>query len=579
MRPLAAQAARWALPLLVAGLTTISVQAQTPAASDTAFQRGSRVPLPKLNARQTESLALLGKVWGFAKYYHPAVAAGKYNWDAELFRVMPQVLAAPGTKARNAVLSAWLTSLGAVPACADCAKASAQPVHQQPDLAWLTDKKLLGAALSQQLVHLRDNRHQGAGYYIKQGGAGNPDFTHEAGYGHMTSPDAGYRLLALFRYWNMVQYFFPDKYLIGEDWNKVLPEFVPRFAQAATAEQYRLAVLELVARIHDTHGVVSEKDAGIRRIWGDYVSPVLVCWVQEQPVVAKISLTTFGVQTPLQKGDVVTRVDGVPVASIIKRWRPLFSASNDMALMTLICQNLLRGNTAQAQIDVLRAGNPLQLSVTRYLPDAIAAAPLAVASTDSSYRILPANIGYIHMGRLLPSQVARTMQALKDTKGIVIDLRAYPNFNTFRLLPGYFLQQAAPFAKFTEPDLSFPGRFVQSAVVSVTPNPSQFYTGKVAVLVNEDTRSLGEYTTMALQLNPRATVLGSTTAGADGNVSPIVLPGDLTTRFSGLAVFYPDGRETQRVGIIPTVKVAPSVEGVRAKRDEVLEKAVALLSQ
>jgi len=43
---------------------------------------------------------------------------------------------------------------------------------------------------------------------------------------------------------------------------------------------------------------------------------------------------------------------------------------------------------------------------------------------------------------------------------------------------------------------------------------------------------------------------------------------------SGIGVFYPDKKPTQRIGIIPDVEVKPTIEGIRAGRDEVLEAAV-----
>jgi C-terminal processing protease CtpA/Prc len=43
---------------------------------------------------------------------------------------------------------------------------------------------------------------------------------------------------------------------------------------------------------------------------------------------------------------------------------------------------------------------------------------------------------------------------------------------------------------------------------------------------------------------------------------------------SGIGVYYPDGKETQRIGIIPDVEVKPTIEGIKNERDEVLEKAV-----
>ena len=69
-------------------------------------------------------------------------------------------------------------------------------------------------------------------------------------------------------------------------------------------------------------------------------------------------------------------------------------------------------------------------------------------------------------------------------------------------------------------------------------------------------------------------MVGSTTAGADGNVSRIPLPGGLHTMISGIGIFYPDKRPTQRIGIVPDVEVKPTLDGVRAGRDEVLEAAL-----
>ena len=79
---------------------------------------------------------------------------------------------------------------------------------------------------------------------------------------------------------------------------------------------------------------------------------------------------------------------------------------------------------------------------------------------------------------------------------------------------------------------------------------------------------------MAFRAAANTTVVGSTTAGADGNVSAIPLPGGLRTMISGIGVFYPDGSPTQRVGIIPDLEVRPTIAGVREGRDEVLEAAV-----
>jgi C-terminal processing protease CtpA/Prc len=130
-----------------------------------------------------------------------------------------------------------------------------------------------------------------------------------------------------------------------------------------------------------------------------------------------------------------------------------------------------------------------------------------------------------------------------------------------------------PFARFTEADPANPGAFLWGATAAHAPSAPTF-TGAVVILVDEVSQSQAEYTTMAFRVAPNAVVVGSTTAGADGNVSRIPLPGNVEGMISGIGVFYPDRTPTQRIGIVPDLVVRPTVEGIRAGRDEVLEAGV-----
>ncbi len=84
---------------------------------------------------------------------------------------------------------------------------------------------------------------------------------------------------------------------------------------------------------------------------------------------------------------------------------------------------------------------------------------------------------------------------------------------------------------------------------------------------------------MALRLAPHATAIGSTTAGADGNVSQFYLPGGISTLISGIGIYYPDGRETQRIGIIPDIVVKPTIRGITEGKDDPLEKAIEIVNR
>jgi C-terminal processing protease CtpA/Prc len=122
-------------------------------------------------------------------------------------------------------------------------------------------------------------------------------------------------------------------------------------------------------------------------------------------------------------------------------------------------------------------------------------------------------------------------------------------------------------------DATNPGSFAFGSPLVLEPIAPQFEI-KVAILVDETTQSSAEYHSLAFRSAPNAIVVGSTTAGADGNVSAIPLPGGLRSMFSGIGVFWPDGRPTQRVGIVPDVVAKPTIAGIKAGRDEVLEAAV-----
>lgn len=144
---------------------------------------------------------------------------------------------------------------------------------------------------------------------------------------------------------------------------------------------------------------------------------------------------------------------------------------------------------------------------------------------------------------------------------------------------GLWMPEPTPFVKFSKGSLTDPGLFTMTNPLSVGLKNDDYYKGKVVIIVNETTQSQAEYTTMAFRAAPNVTVIGSTTAGADGNVSSIYLPGAIRTMISGIGIFYPDGKGTQRVGIVPDVIVKPTINGIKNGKDELLDKAIEIIGK
>ena len=117
-------------------------------------------------------------------------------------------------------------------------------------------------------------------------------------------------------------------------------------------------------------------------------------------------------------------------------------------------------------------------------------------------------------------------------------------------------------------------QFIQSTLGGA----GEIYKGKVVVLINEDAIGQAEHTCLFIEACTPTTFIGTPTMGANGDVTNVVLPGDILVNFTGHDVRHADGRQLQRVGIQPDIKVAPTTEGIRQGKDEILEAAVAFLT-
>ena len=97
------------------------------------------------------------------------------------------------------------------------------------------------------------------------------------------------------------------------------------------------------------------------------------------------------------------------------------------------------------------------------------------------------------------------------------------------------------------------------------------------MLIDENAQSQSEHTCLFFEAATNVTFVGTPTAGADGDVTELVLPGGLAVSFSGHGVRHADGRQLQRVGILPDIRVEPTLKGLKEGRDEILDAAVEFL--
>ena len=545
----------------------------TVAQQDRAFDKGSAISSEDLLSCNINDLELLGRVWGLLKYHHPSIAEGAYNWDYELFRFLPEYINVKNEEDRNGLLIAWINNLGKIDECTTC-KPTNKDAILKPSSRWM-DK--LHSKLKNKLIYIYKNRSQADNYYFDREIVGNPRFKNENSYYGMPYPDAGFRLLSLYRYWNMINYFFPYKHLTDKNWDNILKEYIPLFINAKDELDYEKAAIQLIGEIQDTHANLWQGGNRLEEWKGANYAPIKVRFVENQ-----LTITDFFIQDSeddfgLKIGDVITKIDDVSIQAIIKENLKYYPASNKTTQLRNLAADILRSNQENIKVEFKRQNETNLTVLPLYTKNQIDKLKDYLKIEKKSFKFLDKNIGYVNLAHIEKEDVPKIKKEFQDTDGIIIDVRNYPATSILYELGPYFVSSDRPFVKFTTVNLKNPGEFTFVNTLHMH-SKGKNYRGKVVVLINELTQSHAEFTTMAFKVGDNSILIGSTTAGADGNVSEITLPGGLQTMISGIGVHYPDGTETQRIGIVPDIVVKPTIEGIRKGKDEVIEKAIDVIN-
>ena len=517
-----------------------------PAKEDNTFDNGSNIEFPELTAQKINDLEILGKIWGLLKYHHPAIANGKYNWDYELFRILPVYLGADNNRQRDRVLRRWINSYGKVPKCTTC-QATSNTANLKPDLSWI-DESDLDQRVKNLLHNIYMNRHQGNQYYIRMDYPyQRPLFINENPYSAMNYPDDGFRLLALFRLWNMTNYFFPYKDLTDKEWSTVLKEHIPYFMDAKNRLDYELASVRLIGELSDSHAILLEGGREISILRGDRYAPISVRFIENKLVVTDNTIKSRipneqRINNPgLKIGDIITHIEGKTVEAIVDSIRNYYPASNEAARMRDIAGDLLRSNHNAILVNYISSGEMKQEKISTVHFNVLHQHVYSIPDTAKSYKLLDKNIGYINLETIRAEDMDAIKKEFINTKGIIIDIRNYPALYEVQWsLGSFFVLKDTVFKRYSVGNPDNPGEFNLLGKFEIYKS-EKHYPGKVVVIVNEKSQSRSESAAMAFRTGDNTIIVGSQTAGTNGHISEMTLPGGLKTWNSGIGVYYPDG--------------------------------------
>ena len=391
-------------------------------------------------------------------------------------------------------------------------------------------------------------------------------------YSETPYPSAPHRLLAVYRLWGVMENFLPYKHLLDRSWDHALTTFIPRALAARDELEYARAMAEMATLTQDSHVNVTGSRA-LTKYVGEVPPPVSVRFVEGRPIVTRIADAQAA--PGLKVGDEIVTIDGEDAAARAKKIEQVITFSTPAGRNRVVAQRLLSGDAGSvARVSVRGAdGAPREVAITR------PAKPVFGPQRDGEvFRILDGNIGYADLERLEVAQVAAMFDRFRETTAIVFDMRGYPRGTAWSIAPRINTKKATAAALFYRPMMAGGSTAERlSFIQDLPPTTTWVYERPTVMLIDDRALSQSEHTGLFFKAANGTTFVGSPTTGANGDVTSMTLPGGLRVSFTGHDVRWPDGRQLQRVGLIPDVPATPTIAGVRAGRDEVLEAALAFL--
>jgi hypothetical protein len=360
--------------------------------------------------------------------------------------------------------------------------------------------------------------------------------------------------------WNVLQHFWPYWDIVSVDWSAKLDAALADAMDDRNMDDHVTTLQRLSAAAPDGHA---------RTTCRGYQPPESAPFVVEL-VEGKIVVTMSAVDD-LQRGDVIRLVDGRSAEAELQASEALISGSPQWRRLQATRLFAAGSLGSRLKLSILRAGKPVDVTLTRG-PKAIEenSRPPIDRLNDGVY--------YVDLSRASSSEVSATLDALKTAPGIVFDVRRTPKPNQ-ELLSHLLVHPDNSNAWMAIPLIRRPDHTSRSV-----PNWEErgwslpvrephiggrvaFLTGPAAISYTESLMSFVEHYHLG-------EIVGSATAGTNGNIAEVAEPTGCRTRFTGMRVTKHDGTRHHLVGILPTIPSSRTISGIVAGRDEILERAL-----
>lgn len=563
---------------------------------------GNIEPRP-LEGRAVDNLVAFAQVLGTIRYFHPTDEGSKVNWDDFAIRAV-QDLETPETIEDLAVrLNAWTKPIcptiqvwetksddpAPLPPPAGATHSVTMEYHGFPDPSMGQNNVYRSKRVVSPIAKV-DPPAPPPGTFVTLDPGGvriripiaiPSDGSHTLPRGEGALPetparpegwkpsvkDRATRLATVCLAWGTMKHFYPYFDVVNGNWDAMLVTTLNKAAEDTNAEQFYETLALLLSQTKDGHGYLRGPGAPAM---GSH--PFTWTWADDKLVVQYVDDPAV----LLKPGDIVTAIDGVAVSELYSKAATLISAATDQWTRARALGVLRWANApTPIKVTVERGGAEVELSVPRNLP-----VKQGVRHEPADGSEVAPGIVYFNLNGAETATLNSVMAKLQAAKGIIFDLRGYPGSAGADLLT-HLSDEPIQSAHWNIPVITRP-TFEQVTYTTSRWNlpPRQpRLTASIAFLTGGGAISYAESCIAIVENYQMGEIVGGITAGTNGNITSVRLPVGYAMTFTGMQVVRHDGGTHHGIGIRPTYPVSPTVEGILAGKDEVMDKAIEVLKE
>jgi len=373
-------------------------------------------------------------------------------------------------------------------------------------------------------------------------------------------------------YYNKMQHFFPYFDVIKTNWEEAFTQALKENASCENNECFLPILKRFASKLHDGHGHVYSY-SGNQNF--SFLPPIEIAWIENKLIITKI----LDKSSTLTIGTEIKKIENINSRKYYDSVAQYISAGTKGWLEERENMEILYGpDSSKLNLEVIPpGGTPKSASLSRLLN---ANAYYGLTENTTKYKEIDASTYYLNIDQISEPEIDSLMPELEKAKCIICDLRGYPNSN-HEFISHLLTMNDTCKTWMRVPEIIYPNYTVsgfQPFGWEMTPEKPHL-TAKIIFITGGGAISYAESYMGFIQGYRLATIVGQPTAGTNGNINQIYLPGGYGIVFTGMKVLKQDGSQLYGIGFIPDVIVNETIKGVMEGRDEFLEKAVEISNQ